>query len=135
MATMLKIKKESELTPEYIEGKLYSFHNSAQKFHHDTNSFAKHEALGKFYEALIKYRDEIPEKLMGYMGGKRIGKIELDGIPEYSDDEAMKLVDEVKDFAYELYEWAGKKKYCDVENIAQELSGDAALTAYLLTLS
>lgn len=135
MATMLKIKKVDELTPEYIEGKLFSFHNTAQKFHHDTKSFAEHMALGQFYEALDKYRDEIPEKLMGYIGGKRIGKIELDEIPAYSHDEAVKLVESVKDFAYELYEWAGKKKYCHIENIAQEISGDAAKTIYLLTLS
>ena len=125
MATMLKI----------IQGKLFSFHNIAQKFHHDTKSFAEHKALGEFYEALEGYLDEIPEKLMGDMGGKRIGRIELDSIPSYSHDEAVKLAEEVKDFGYELYEWAGKKHYCDIENIAQSLSGDAAKTIYLLTLT
>lgn len=47
----------------------------------------------------------------------------------------MELAEEVKDFGYELYEWAGKKKYCDIENKAQELSGVGAKTIYLLTLS
>lgn len=137
MATMLKIKKEDEkeLTPEYIEGKIFSFHNIAQKFHHDTKSFAEHMALGGLYEALEKYRDEIPEKLMGYMGGKRIGKIEMEAIPSFSHEAAVKLADDVKDFGYELYEWAGEKKYCDIENIAQALSGEGAKTLYLLTLT
>jgi len=135
MATMLKIKKADEMTPEYIEGKIFSLHNTAQKFHHDTKSFAEHMALGGLYEALEKYRDEIPEKLMGYMGGKRIGNIELDEIPSYSHDAAVKLAEDVRDFGYELYEWAGKKKYCDIENIAQALSGDGAKTVYLLTLN
>lgn len=132
---MLKIKREGELTPEYIQGKLFSFHNTAQKFHHDTKSYAEHKALDFLYTALNDYRDSIPEKLMGYMGGKRIGKIELDEIPAYSHDESVKLAEDVKDFGYELYEWAGKKKYCDIENIAQSLSGDGAKTIYLLTLT
>lgn len=135
MATMLKIKRSDELTPEYIEGKLYSFYDIAQKFHHDTKSYAEHKALDFFYTALGGYRDEIPEKLMGYMDGKRIGKIEIDEIPAYSHEAVMKLAESVKDFAYELYEWAGKKKYCDIENIAQSLSGDSAKTIYLLTLT
>ena len=135
MATMLKIKKADEMTPEYIEGKIFSLHNIAQKFHHDTKSFAEHMALGGLYEALEKYRDEIPEKLMGYMGGKKIGKIELDEIPSYSHEAAVKLSEDVREFGYELYEWAGKKKYCDIENIAQALSGDGAKTVYLLTLN
>lgn len=135
MATMLKIDKEVTLTPEYIQGKLFSFYDIAQKFHHDTKSFAEHMALGGLYEALEKYRDDIPEKLMGYMGGKRIGKIELDEVPAYSHEAAVKLTEDIKDFAYELYEWAGKKKYCDIENIAQSLSGDSAKTTYLLTLT
>lgn len=132
---MLKIKKADDLTPEYIEGKLASFYAIAKKFHHNTKSFAEHKALGEFYEKLGEYGDDIPEKLIGYMGGKRIGKIEIDEVPEYSKDETMKFVESVKDFAYELYEWAGKKKYCDIENIAQALSGDSAKTIYLLTLT
>lgn len=134
MATMIKIKKEAELTPEYIEGKLFSFHNIAQKYHHDTKSYAEHKALNFFYEALNGYRDEIPETLMGYMSGKRIGQIELDAIPDYKEGAEMQLEEELKDIAYELYEWAGKKNYCDIENIAQSLSGDSAKTIYLLTL-
>lgn len=135
MATLLKIKKEGELTPEYIQGKLFSFYDIAQKFHHDTKSYAEHNALQTLYSVLGGYRDEIPEKLMGYMGGKRIGKIELDPIPAYSHEESVKLAEEVRDFGYELYEWAGKKKYCDIENIAQSLSGDGAKVLYLLTLT
>lgn len=135
MATFIKVKKEEDLTPEYIQGKLFSFHNTAQKYHHDTKSYAQHKALDFLYTSLNKYRDEIPEKLMGYMGGKRIGKIQMDEIPSFSNESVHNLVEEIKDFAYELYEWAGKKKYCDIENIAQSLSGDSAKTIYLLTLT
>lgn len=139
MATMLKIKKEggreTELTPEYIQGKLFYFHDVAHKFHLDTKSFAIHEALDGLYKGLVDFKDDISEKLMGYLKGKRIGKITIDGIPEYSDSATIALAEEIKDFGYELYEWAGEKKYCDVENIAQSLSGLGAKTIFLLTLT
>lgn len=69
------------------------------------------------------------------MGGKRIGKLKMDEVPDYSHSEAVRLAEEVKEFGYELYEWAGEKKYCDVENKAQELSGAGAKAIYLLTLN
>lgn len=132
---MIKISKESELTPEYIQGKLFSFADISHKYHLDTMSYAEHRAIGKMYEALVGFKDEVSEKLMGYMGGKRIGKIKLDEIPEYSKGSAKTLSEDILEFSYELYEWAGKKKYCDIENIAQSISGLASQTIYLLTLT
>jgi hypothetical protein len=38
-------------------------------------------------------------------------------------------------FAYELEMWAEDKKYCDISNKAQDLSGIFARTQYMLTLS
>jgi len=128
-------KSEIKLTPEYIQGKLFSFHDISHKFHLDTKSFAEHKALDFLYKSLGDFKDEISEKLMGYLGGKRIGKIAIDEIPSYSQESVSKLVSDIQDFAYELYEWAGEKKYCDIENISQSLSGVAAKTKYLLTLS
>lgn len=144
MATMLRVhnespkeneSKEKELTPEYIQGKLFSFHNIAHKFHLDTKSFAQHKCLDNLYKELVEFKDDISEKLMGYMGGKRIGSITLDPIPNYSESAAKKLASDVMDFGAELEEWAENKNYCDIENIAQSLSGIGAETAYLLTLN
>lgn len=131
---MVKIKSNS-FTPEYIQSKLFSFSNAAHKFHLDTRSFAEHKALDELYHSLADFKDEISEKIMGYMGGKRIGKLKLEEVSEYSHSESVKLAEEIKDFAYELQEWAEDKKYCDIENIAQGLSGLAAKTIYLLTLT
>lgn len=144
MATLIKVNKESskedeskevKLTPEYIQGKLFSFHNTAHKFHLDTKSFAEHKALDGLYSDLVGFKDEISEKLMGYMGGKRIGSITIDSIPSYSQGASNKLANEIKDFAKDLEEWAEENEYCDIENIAQGLSGLAAKTIYLLTLT
>jgi len=68
---------------------------------------------------------------MGYTG-KRPTIIRLKDI---SGVEPMVIVKSIASFAYSLYLWAGEKKYCDIENMAQELSGQCAKTSYLLTLS
>lgn len=138
MATLLKVNKENEkvnMTPEGIRNKLFYFENAAHAFHQDTTGGWEHDALGKFYEALAEYKDDIPEKIMGYMGGKRIGGLKRDQIPPYSGKESsIKLVEEIIIFAKNLEEWAESKEYCDISNIAQSLSGDAAKTMYRLSL-
>lgn len=138
MAALIKVKKEGEdkskLTPEDIQSKLFYFSDAAHKLHLDTKSFAEHKALGKFYEGLVDFRDEISEKLMGYMDGKRIGSISVGKLPEYSAGASMDLAKEVCDFAYDLCEFADEKEFIDIENVAQSLSGLAASTKYLLTL-
>lgn len=131
---MVKISKEADMTPEEIAGKLFSFANIAHKYHLDTKSYAEHRALGSLYKGLNDFKDEISEKLMGYTG-KRIGKIKLEEIPDYSTGKSQELTKSIEQFAYALYEWAANKKYCDLENIAQSLSGLSSQTLYLLTLT
>jgi uncharacterized protein (UPF0264 family) len=109
--------------------------DAAHKLHLDTKSYAQHKALGKLYEGLIGFRDEISEKMMGYMDGKRIGSIKVGALPEFSEKAAMDLAKEVRDFGMELKEYAEEKDFCDVENVAQSLSGLGASTVYLLTLT
>lgn len=128
-------KKESKLTPELIQGKLFYFSDAAHKLHLDTKSFAQHKALGKLYEGLVDFRDEVSEKLMGYLDGKRIGSIKIGELPEYTSSAPKKLVEELMDFAYELYEYGEENKFCDIENTAQSISGLGAQTVYLLTLT
>ncbi len=123
------------LTPEYIQSKLFSFHNKAHKFHLDTRSYAEHKTLDTLYTELVSFKDDICELIMGYMDGKRIGKVTLDEVPEYSHAESLKLAKDIKAFSYELEMWAEEKKYCDISNVAQSLSGLAAKTLYKLTLT
>lgn len=125
----------ANLTPEYIQGKLFSFHNIAHKFHLDTRSFSEHKALDSLYKELVDFKDDISELLMGYMGGKRIGNIKIDDIPEYSHAAAVRLCEDIKSFSYDLEKWAEDKKYCDIENTSQSLSGLSSKTIYLLTLT
>lgn len=141
MASLLKVRKnedgemKSKLTPELIQSKLFYLSDAAHKLHLDTKSFAQHKALGKLYEGLIDFRDEISEKLMGYMDGKRIGAIKVGVLPEFSDKAPMELAKEVREFGIDLEEFAEENEYSDITNIAQSLSGLGASTVYLLTLT
>jgi DNA-binding ferritin-like protein len=141
MAALLKVRKEDEekgkskLNPEAIQSKLFYLSDAAHKLHLDTKSYAQHKALGKLYEGLVDFRDDISEKLMGYMDGKRIGSIKIGALPEYTEKAPMELAKEVREFGSELCEFAGENGYSDVENVAQALSGLGASTVYLLTLT
>jgi len=140
MAALLKVSKEKEnekmsMTPEEIRNKLFYFENAAHAFHQDTIGGWEHDALGKLYESLADYKDDIPEKIMGYMGGKRIGSLKREQIPSYVGKEtSIKLCNEILKFAKDLEEWSEEKEYCDISNIAQSLSGYAAKAIYRLSL-
>jgi len=138
---LLKVSKKEDseetkttLTPESIQSKLFYFHDAAHKFHLSTTSFAEHKALDFLYKELVEAKDEISEKIQGYQG-KMIGEIKLEAIPEYSNSVSKKLAKEIMDFAYKLEEFGEEKGYCDIENIAQGLSGTGAKFNYLLMLS
>jgi DNA-binding ferritin-like protein len=121
----------SEMTLESIAAKLTYFHEQLHLIHWQTTSYAEHQALGALYDYVHDFKDDVIEKLMGYMG-KRPQPYKIEAITNTS---STLVVNQLKDFAYQLYEWSGSNHYCDVENKAQELSGQAAKTLYLLTLS
>ena len=123
------------MTPEEIQAKLFSLRNSAHKLHLDTRSHAEHLALVAAYDSLGDFADEVSEKLMGYMNGKRIGAGKLDPLPVYESGAPAKLAKDIMQFGSDLEDWAESKNYCDIENIAQSISGLGAKTFYLLTLS
>lgn len=127
---MLK-SSSGEMSLESIAGTLTYFHEQLHLLHWQTTSYAEHQALGGLYDYVHDFKDGVIEKLMGYMG-KRPTVFKIPPIKQVSP---MIVLEELCTFAYDLYEWAGEKDYCDVENLAQELSGEAAKTKYLLTLS
>lgn len=122
----------AELTTESVAAKLTYFHEQLHLLHWNTQSFAEHKALGKLYEYVQDFKDDVVEKLMGYTG-KRVKAFKIDPISETTTSNAV--VNELISFAHELMEWGEENQYCDVENLAQSLSGEAAKTKYLLTLS
>lgn len=135
---LVKVKPEKEetkvsLTPSEIQSKLFYFHDTAHKFHLNTKSFAEHKAFDFLYKELVDVKDEISEKLQGYLD-EIIGDIETISVPKYTETASKKLAKEIMEFAYKLYEWADEERYCDIENMAQDLSGIGAKFNYLLML-
>lgn len=120
------------MTTEEIAGKLTFFQEQIHMIHWETRSYAEHKATGALYEYLQDFKDGVVEKLMGY-SGKRIQGMKIELIGNKAD--ALSVVERLLKFSEELMNYAEASKYWDVVNMAQDLSGQAAKTKYLLTLS
>lgn len=121
----------AEMTLESIAAKLTYFEEQIHLIHFQTSSHAEHSALN-FYDYIHDFKDEVLEKLMGYVG-RKVKAYKAEPIVDNADSTAV--VSALIDWSYKLYEWAGDNHYCDVENMAQALSGEASKTRYLLTQS
>jgi DNA-binding ferritin-like protein len=131
---MMESKGSSSLTLETIAGKLSYFYEQLHLLHFQTTSFAEHEALGKIYDKVGDFQDEIIEKIMGY-SGKRVRAYKIDVLKDYSSGMPNQVVKELVKFAKDLEEFGEANNMPDIENVAQSLSGEAAQTLYRLTLS
>lgn len=121
-----------ELTLETIAGKLTYFHEQLHLLHWQTTSYAEHQALGGIYEYVHGFKDGVIEKLMGYMG-KRPKAPKMEPLSDTAS--ASIVVSELMGFASSLKSFAESNSYHDISNLADALSGEAAKTKYLLTLS
>jgi hypothetical protein len=122
----------SGLTLETIAGKLTYFHEQLHLIHWQTKSYAEHQALGGLYDYVHDIKDEIVEKIMGYTGKiPRAFKVE----PLADSIDCRTVVANLISFASQLEEYAEANNMPDIENISQSLSGEAAKTKFLLTLS
>ena len=124
-----------DLSPDAIATKLTYFELQLHNLHWATRSYAEHMALGGLYDAVFDLKDEIVEKIMGYNNGMR-AKIGNPGqLKDYAPGVAEQVVSELVSFAKQLENYGASNNMPDIENIAQSLSGTAAKTKYLLTLS
>ena len=128
---MSKTSSSTEMTLEGIAGKLTYFHEQLHLLHWQTSSYAEHQALGGLYDYVHDFKDGVVEKLMGYMG-KRPQPFKIEPLISAS---AMSVVENLCSFASELKAYGEVNKYHDICNLADSLSGEAAKTKYLLTLS
>lgn len=126
------LSKSSDMTLEGIASKLTYFHLQLHLIHWQTGSYAEHVAIGSLYDYIQGFKDDVIEKLMGYMNKKpRAFKV----IPLQDNVMATSLINEIKAWSSELCSFAKSNGYYDVDNMSQDLSGHAAKTLYLLTLS
>jgi DNA-binding ferritin-like protein len=120
-----------EMSLESVASKLTYFHEQLHLLHWQTTSYAQHKALGKLYEYIQDFKDGVIEKLMGYTG-KRPGAYKIDPL---GNSNATAIVSELMSFSSSLKSYAESNGYHDISNLADALSGEAAKTKYLLTLS
>lgn len=128
---MMSRTSSSEMTMEKIASKLSYFHLQLHLLHWQTASFAEHQALGALYDYVHDFKDGLIEKLMGYTG-RRPSIFKLEPLISTA---ASSVVSELLSFSSDLKRFAEVNNYHDISNLADALSGEAAKTAYLLTLS
>jgi DNA-binding ferritin-like protein len=128
---MMESKGSSSLTLESIAAKLTYFHEQLHLLHWQTSSYAEHQALGGLYDYVHDFKDGVVEKIMGYTG-KRPGIYKIEPLTNCKPEQC---VSDLINFASELKEYGEKNSFHDVCNLADSLSGEAAKTKYLLTLS
>jgi len=126
-----EMMKSGELNLETIAGKLTYFHEQLHLLHWQTKSYAEHQALGGIYDYVHDFKDGVIEKLMGYTG-KRPAAYKIEALGA-TDSNAV--VTALMDFASNLKSYAETNSYHDIANLADALSGEAAKTKFLLTLS
>ena len=126
-----EMMKSGELNLETIAGKLTYFHEQLHLTHWQTTSYAEHKSLGKLYEYVQEFKDDVIEKLMGYTG-KRPTPYKIEPLINCTGNEC---VSNLLSFASSLKSYAESNSYHDIANLADALSGEAAKTKYLLTLS
>lgn len=128
---MISKGASSELSLESIAAKLTYFHEQLHLLHWQTTSYAEHQALGGLYDYVHDFKDGVIEKLMGYTG-KRPGLYKIEALTNCTADQC---VSNLLAFASELKAYGDKNSFHDIGNLADSLSGEAAKTKYLLTLS
>lgn len=127
---MMKSSSEG-LTLEVIAGKLTHTQEQLHLIHWQTSSYAEHQATGALYDYIQDFKDGLIEKIMGYTG-KRPTPYKIEPLINCSGSQC---VVNLLSFASQLKEYGEKNAYHDVCNLADSLSGEAAKTKYLLTLS
>ncbi len=126
-----EMMKSGELNLETVAGKLTYFHEQLHLLHWQTKSYAEHQALGGLYDYVHDFKDGVIEKLMGYTG-KRPTPYKIEPLINCTGDEC---VSNLLSFASSLKSYAETNNFHDIANLADALSGEAAKTKYLLTLS
>jgi hypothetical protein len=121
----------SEMSLESVASKLTYFHEQLHLLHWQTSSYAEHQALGGLYDYVHDFKDGVIEKLMGYTG-KRPGPYKIEPLINCTGNEC---VANILSFASSLKSYGENNGYHDISNLADALSGEAAKTKYLLTLS
>lgn len=107
---------------------LFLSRDAAHKAHLNTESYAEHKTLGKFYDGVIDLADKFAEAYMGRTG-KRIGEIPDMKNPKSEIRQTLKAHREVIE---EMRDFIGDDT--PLQNIVDEIVDLYLSTEYMLTL-
>lgn len=127
--TPIKTKlQRPNLTSKHSEflGKLLHSRNVAHLVHLNTNSYAKHKALNKYYESILDLFDDLAETSMGSIGKQSIT------VPEAKEEDIDVHLQNLKVYIEGTRSSFGGSH---LQNIIDEIVALIDLTKYLLTLS
>lgn len=123
----MEIKQKSN-TPVELISELFFSRTQAHIFHLQTSSYARHSALGDYYEGIVGLVDSLVESyqgsnsiLKGYTSESRFGQLEVEVIPYFE-----KLLTCVK----EKRSTVGEDS--DLQNIVDEIVSLIKSTLYKL---
>ena len=125
------MSNKGELSLESIAAKLTHTHEQLHLIHWQTTSYAEHQATGALYDYVHDFKDGLIEKIMGYTG-KRPTPYKIEALTNCT---ANQCVADLLAFASQLKAYGERNSFHDVCNLADSLSGEAAKSKYLLTLS
>lgn len=109
------------------------FSNALKFFHWQTKIYAKHEALGKAFDAITELVDEFTETAMGKYGRVDVAGLSYDFV-NISDANVITAIDDMIEKAINLTDVLDARKDTDLLNLRDELMGVCNRTKYLLTL-
>lgn len=127
--TPIKTKlQRPNLTSKHSEflGKLLHSRNVAHLVHLNTNSYAKHKALNKYYESILDLFDDLAEISMGSIGKQSIT------VPEAKEEDIDAHLRNLKVYIEGTRSSFGGSH---LQNIIDEIVALIDHTIYLLTLN
>lgn len=129
---LMKTAPSFDFSLEGVAQKLKHFEEQIHLIHWQTSIYAEHLCTGDLYDYLHDFRDDVIEKMMGYTSRKPKA---FKFLPINDGVTSTSIITELKEWANELQSFASANKMNDIENMSQDLSGKAAKSLYLLTLS
>ena len=109
------------------------FSNALKFFHWQTKIYAKHEALGKAFDAITDLVDDFTETAMGKYGRVDVSGLSYDFV-NISDANVITAIDDMIEKAINLTDVLDARKDTDLLNLRDELMAKCNKTKYLLTL-
>lgn len=113
------------MKPADFVGMLFLARDVTHSVHLNTRSYAKHKALGKFYENIVGLTDDFAEAYQGRHG--LIGPVSLQSAKKTSN-----VVEFLQDQLAEIEE--NRYKFCDKDDSAIQNIIDEIVSLYLSTL-